>query len=368
MNLSILGWDYHFERNFRLLVSALPENNNILPGRVAAVHLSLVRVLTELGELELAVSGKLRDGILTEGLPEEWLTGIPAVGDWVAFDHDPANRSGTIKAILPRKNCLTRNRAGALTDQQAMAANIDTVFIVGALNDELNFSRLERYLVAARNCGASPVIVLNKSDLCLDPAKKQREAEQAAREIPVVVVSALAGQGLERLWEFLPEGGTCVFVGSSGVGKSTIVNRLTGTDSLATGELSAYKDKGRHVTSSRNLFLLPNKRMVIDTPGLREMQLWDGGDGLAQTFDDIEELAGACRFQDCRHDGEPGCAVKKALENGGLEPSRYKNYQKMHRELAAHKKRQALKEKITEHRSSQKKVRSGQRRNVLEDE
>ena len=368
MNLSTLGWDDHFKDGFKIFLSSLPENKNILPGRVAAVHLSLVRVLTELGELELAVSGKLRDGILTEGLPEEWLTGIPAVGDWVAFDHDPANRSGTIKAILPRKKCLTRNRAGALTDQQTMAANIDTVFIVGALNDELNFSRLERYLVSARNCGARPVIVLNKSDLCPDPAEKQKEAEQAAREIPVVVISAGLDRGLERLWEYLPEGQTCVFVGSSGVGKSTIVNRLTGTDSLATGELSEYKDKGRHITSSRNLFLLPNNRMVIDTPGLREMQLWDGGDGLAQTFDDIEKLALSCRFTDCRHDGEPGCAVKSAIEGGALEPSRFKNYQKMHRELADHKKRQALKNKITEHRSSQKKTRSGQRREMPEEE
>lgn len=368
MELSTLGWDDHFERNLKLLISILPENKNILPGRVAAVHLSIARVLTGFGELELAVSGKLRDGILTEGLPEEWLTGIPAVGDWVAFDHDPANRSGTIKAILPRKNSLSRNRAGALTEQQTMAANIDTVFIVGALNDELNFSRLERYLVSARNCGASPVIVLNKSDLCPDQKAKQKEAEQAARAIPVVVVSATLDQGLEKLWKHLPEGNTCVFVGSSGVGKSTIVNRLTGTDSLATGELSSYKDKGRHITSSRNLFLLPNKRMVIDTPGLREMQLWDGGEGLAQTFDDIEELARSCRFADCRHGGEPGCAVKEALENGALEPSRFKNYQKMHRELAAHKNRQALKEKITEHRSSQKKIRSGQRRETPDEE
>jgi ribosome biogenesis GTPase len=368
MDLSTLGWDGHFEHTFRLLLSTLPENKNILPGRVAAVHLSLVRVLTEMGELELAVSGKLRDGILTEGLPEEWLTGIPAVGDWVAFDHDPDNRSGTIKAILPRKNCLARNRAGALTDQQAMAANIDTVFIVGALNNELNYGRLERYLVSARNCGALPVIVLNKSDLCLDPAEKQKEAGRAAKGIPVVVVSAAFDQGLEKLWDHLPEGGTCVFVGSSGVGKSTIVNRLTGTDSLATGELSEYKDKGRHITSSRNLFLLPNKRMVIDTPGLREMQLWDGGDGLAQTFDDIEALAGTCRFADCRHAEEPGCAVKSAIESGALEPSRFKNYQKMHRELAEHKKRQALKNKIAEHRSSLKKKCSGQRREMLDEE
>jgi ribosome biogenesis GTPase / thiamine phosphate phosphatase len=368
MDLSTLGWDDHFEHNFRLLVSTLPENKNILPGRVAAIHLSLARVLTEVGELELAVSGKLRDGILTEGLPEEWLTGIPAVGDWVAFDYDPDNKSGTIKAILPRKNCLARNRAGASTDQQAMAANIDTVFIVGALNDELNYGRLERYLVSAANCGARPVIVLNKSDLCLDPAEKQKEAELAAQGIPVLVISAALDRGLEKLWGFLPEGGTCVFVGSSGVGKSTIINRLTGTDSLATGDLSDYKDKGRHITSSRNLFLLPNKRMVIDTPGLRELQLWAGGDGLAQTFDDIEALAGNCRFADCRHAEEPGCAVKMALDSGELEPSRYKNYLKMHRELAVHEKKQAQNNKISEHRSSQKKIRNSERREIPEQE
>ncbi|MBI4727106.1 ribosome small subunit-dependent GTPase A [candidate division TA06 bacterium] len=368
MDLLTLGWDDHFEHNFKLLVSTLPENKNLLPGRVAAVHLSLVRVLTEPGELELAVSGKLRDKIALNDLPEKWLTGIPAVGDWVVFDHDPANRSGTIKAILPRKNCFTRNRAGTLTEQQAMAANIDAVFIVGVLNDKLNFSRLERYLVSARNCGARPVIVLNKSDLCPDPAEKQKEAEQAANGIPVAVISAGLDRGLEKLWEYLPEGGTCVFVGSSGVGKSTIINRLTGTDSLATGELSDYKDQGRHITSSRNLFLLPNKRMVIDTPGLREMQLWAGGDGLSQTFEDIENLARSCRFNDCRHAGEPGCAVKSAIESGILNPSRYKSYQKMHRELAAHKKRQAMKNKITEHRSSQKKTRNGQRRETLEEE
>lgn len=348
MELKKLGWDSFFDRHLAEISDNVRGEYDFMAGRVSAVHSNLCQVLTEKGEITAAISGKVRDGIANDVVFTGAEVVFPAVGDWVLMIPDEKHNSGIIRMVLSRKSKFSRKAAGSVSQEQVIAANIDFAFIVASLNADLNLSRVERYLVTAWNSGAAPVILLNKADLCPIADEKVSEIEAIAPGVAVHAVSAMNRQGLQQLDNYLTYGKTAVFIGSSGVGKSTIVNRLLGSDIIKVKEISDYKDKGHHTTTSREMYLLENGGIVIDTPGMRELQLWEGENGLSGTFEDIQEIASLCRFSDCRHQNEPECAVRVALENGTIERVRYKNYQKLQRELKFQESRTNLKLRMEE--------------------
>jgi ribosome biogenesis GTPase len=270
------------------------------------------------------------------GLPSGKLSDeeLPAVGDWVAVRPVEGERKAMIEAVLPRKTSFTRKEAWQRTVAQVVAANVDTVFVVTSFGGDLNPRRLERYLTAAWDSGASPVIVVNKSDMADDPDAELVEIEPVVMGVPVHAVSAVSGEGVDALDTYLERGRTIALLGSSGVGKSTLVNRFAGRDVLETGETSA-DGRGRHTTSHRELVPLPSGAILLDTPGMREFQLWAGEEVLDTTFGEISELAAKCKFSDCGHEEEPGCAVREALGNGTLSEERFSSYRKLQRELRA---------------------------------
>jgi ribosome biogenesis GTPase / thiamine phosphate phosphatase len=312
LNLQDLGWDDGF-------AAALQPHDNCIPGRVSAQHRGEYDVLTEGGELRAHVAGRLRH---EAGSGED----LPAVGDWVAL------RDETIHAVLPRRSAFLRKVAFHATEAQVLAANIDTVFVVTGLDDDFSARRLERYLTLAWESGASPAVVLTKADLCDDPLAMLLEAEQVALGVPAHVVSNVTGEGLDELATHLAPAKTVALLGSSGVGKSSLVNRLLDDDVQATKEL-AEDGTGRHTTTARQLFRLPGGAMLVDTPGLREVQLWDADEGINEAFSDVDELAADCRFNDCAHLREPGCAVQAAIDEGRLPRQRLQSYRALQREL-----------------------------------
>jgi ribosome biogenesis GTPase len=260
--------------------------------------------------------------------------GFPAVGDWVALAARPGEGAATIHALLPRRTAFVRKAAHSVTDEQVVAANVDTALLVASMNADFNARRLERYLATAWQSGAAPVVVLTKADLADDPEASVAEAEAVAFGAPVLAVSVVTGQGVDELARLLKPGETAVLVGSSGVGKSTLVNALAGDERMATAAIREQDAHGRHTTTHRELILLPSGALVLDTPGMRELGLFDADEGLSTAFDDIEELAVACRFTDCGHTNEPGCAIREALQAGALDAGRWKSFQKLQRELA----------------------------------
>jgi ribosome biogenesis GTPase len=251
---------------------------------------------------------------------------LPAVGDWVAL-HDE-----TIHAVLPRRSAFQRKVAFHATEAQVLAANIDTVFVVTGLDEDFSARRLERYLTLAWESGATPAVVLTKADLCDDPLAMLLEAEQVAVGVQAHVVSNVTGEGLDELVTYLAPAKTVALLGSSGVGKSSLVNRLFDDEVQVTKEL-AEDGTGRHTTTARQLFRLPGGAMLVDTPGLREVQLWDADEGIQEAFSDVDELAADCRFNDCAHMREPGCAVQAAIDEGRLPRERLQSYRALQREL-----------------------------------
>jgi ribosome biogenesis GTPase len=321
MNLDELGWNSFFEQHFEPF-----RHEELAPGRVAREDGSTYLVYSGDGELVAGVRGKLRHAALLR-------SELPSVGDWVAIRPQPQEGRATIDAILPRRSKLSRKVAGSNTEEQVIAANIDTVFLVTSLDMEFSVRRLERYLVLARDSGATPVILLNKADICPDIESYISQVESVAIGVPVHTISAKENTGLEALQNYLLPGKTAALLGSSGVGKSTIINALMGSERQQVREVRASDSHGRHTTSARELIILPTGGMVIDNPGMREIQMWTDEDGLEEAFGDVEQLAGQCRFRDCRHEKEPGCAVRQALEDGMLDGKRYKSYLKLKREL-----------------------------------
>ena len=307
-DLRALGWTAELADNLE---------QGLEPGRVAAVHRGAFDVATAHGTVRARLPGRL----VHEGVDV-------AVGDWVGL------AGALVRAVVPRRSAIVRKMAGLTSDAQTLAANVDVAFVVTSLGPDLEPRRIERYLVTIWESGATPEIVLTKADRMDDPWELVAEVEAVAVGVPVHVVSAVSGQGCDELRARIEPGATAVMLGSSGVGKSTLVNRFAGRELMAVRETRADDDEGRHTTTHRELILLPGGGVVIDTPGLRELQLWDAGsEAVDGAFSDIEQLAAECRFNDCAHGTEPGCAVQAALRSGELSGDRYESWGKLQREL-----------------------------------
>lgn len=322
-SLEDLGWNSLFQKYYQTL--KIP---GTVPARVISESRGIFQVYCQNGELSAKISGKMR---YRAGKENQY----PAVGDWVVVEPLITEQKGIIHAVLLRKSKFSRKVAGEHTEEQIISANIDTVFIVSGLDGGRNFNlrRIERYLTLAWSSGATPVLVLNKVDLCNDIDVHIRSVESIAPGISIHPVSAKQKIGLAALRNYLTKGNTVAFLGSSGVGKSALINALLGVEKQETGEVREDDRMGRHTTTKRELILLPGGGIVIDTPGMREIQLWAGEDDLQGAFHDIETLAKQCRFADCSHTAESGCAVKAAIDRGELDPARLDSYQKLQNEL-----------------------------------
>jgi ribosome biogenesis GTPase len=322
VDLQSLGWNESFAGHF---VSHAAKGR--LPARVTLEHQHIYGVHTGEADVLATVSGGMR-------YKAAGRQAFPAVGDWVAIKAPEVGHRAVIHAILPRKSKFSRKVAGDVTVEQVVAANIDTVFVVMGLDGDYSVRRIERYLITAWDGGAAPVIVLNKADVCTDVAGAVADVVAVAPGVPVHAISTRHDAELTCLDPYLAVGRTVALLGSSGVGKSTIVNRLVGHDVQRTREVREDDQRGRHTTTSRQLIILPTGALLIDTPGMRELQLWDGALGLTAAFEDVEVLGAGCRFGNCLHHTEPGCAVKRAVEDGTLDAGRLASYRLLHRERA----------------------------------
>ena len=322
MQLVELGWDATLGQQFETWAGT----PGLQPGRVVVEFNHIFRVYVEGGELEAVLAGRLKHRAASR-------SELPSVGDWVVVRTQNEGTLAAIVAVLSRRSCFSRKMAGDVTAEQVVAANVDVVFLVMALDADFSPRRLERYLLLARESGAAPVVLLTKPDLSGNVAAQKEETVAVAGGVPVHVVSPKGGEGLDGVTAYLTPGTTCALLGSSGVGKSTLINRLAGGDIQRTREVRTSDSKGRHTTAHRELVVLSRGGLVIDTPGMRELQLWDVGSAVAQTFDDVEGFASGCHFSDCRHRDEPRCAVKTAVLDGRLTADRLASYLKLGDEL-----------------------------------
>ncbi len=345
--LAELGWTPRRERDFAVHAVA-----GLVPGRVVSEARGGARAQTAGGPVEVVVQRGFRRAAAGGA-------DYPAVGDWLALEpmNDPS--TAALRAILPRTSTFSRGQAASAesVSQQVVAANVDTVLLVAALTADYNLRRMERYLALAWSSGADPVVLLNKADLCPDVDARLRDVAAIAGDVPIHVVSARTGDGLGVLWRYVVPGATVALLGSSGVGKSTITNALLGEERQLVREVRADDDRGRHTTIGRELFLLPRGGALIDTPGMRSIGMWESAEGLDRAFADIDALAAGCRFSDCAHDAEPGCAVQAAIASGVLPAERLTSRRKLEREIRSAEKRASAADSRAEQRQFARMVR-----------
>lgn len=320
MKLNQLGFNAFFQKHLEKC-----QVENLLIGRICAEYKESYKLFSEFGELSAVISGKFRKNSKNR-------EDFPAVGDWVLFDYIENENKAIIQEILPRKSKFSRKVAGQQTQEQIIASNVDFAFIVCALNYDFNLRRIERYLSLIWQSGATPVVVLTKTDLCLDVQDKISEVENIAFGVDVHAISNISAEGIEVFQKYFADNKTAVLLGSSGVGKSSLINNLFQEEIMKVNVLRKNIEKGRHTTTHKQMIILPEGGLIIDTPGIRELQLWDAQDGISQVFSDIEEFAKHCKYSDCNHINEPNCAVQEAIKGGFIDSSRLENYLKVQKE------------------------------------
>ena len=323
MNLTDLGWSHFFQQQIA------ETEQTLSPARVSRQDINQYHLLSEQGALTGTLPGRFRNQSYSKA-------DLPAVGDWVLVSKADGAKQGQvqIERLLDRKSKFSRKEAGDVNDEQVIAANIDTVLLVNGLDDDFNPNRIERYLLMSWDSGALPVILLNKADLHSDVDDYVEQLKTIAKGVPIHVISAKDELGIDPVKAYLIPGQTCTLLGSSGAGKSTIINALLGYERFETGKVRETDSKGRHTTTFRELVVAPNGGLIIDTPGMRELQFWGESTSLEQSFEDVEALARQCKFRDCGHESEPGCAITAALRDGELEEERLTRYFKLQREIA----------------------------------
>ncbi len=317
MELSDIGWNKSIQNNYQKLVI-----DNVILGRVIFHSGKKYKIITTKGEIIANLSGSIIKSIKNK-------SELPTVGDWVCLQKIDEFRPYNIVKIIPRINKLSRKVSGEKSEEQIIASNIDIVFIVTSADQDFNIRRLERYLTIINEIGAQPIIILNKIDIADNVKKYISKIKNNLPNVIYILISAKTSENIDEIMQYIKPGKTIVLVGSSGVGKSTIINNLLGYKRQTVGEIREKDSKGRHITTSRELIILPNGGLIIDNPGIRELQLWSSDIGISKTFDDIEKLSFQCRFSDCNHDSEPGCAIKNAIEKGELSQERVDSYKKL---------------------------------------